>query len=253
MDSKDDDFFKEEVGGEDHGGKGGLRWLLTYADMITLLLIFFVALYAMSETNSKKMEIFVKTLQKGFKVDLKQLAVTKEATSLDDAANLHAQSELSIKEKMFNDIFKKLSGLTDYGVNVVSTEKGIVIKVENTRFFKEGKAELTEDAKLLMKYIGRAIKKVKNPIVIEGHTDIVPIKTEEFPSNWELSTMRAVKVLRYLVEKEMVKPERVSAAGYGPYVPVAPNDLFTGNPLNRRVEIVILNFEPEKQNKKIEK
>ncbi len=232
--------FQDE---EENDSAGGLRWLLTYSDMITLLLIFFIIMYAISETNSKKLATFVQTVEKGFHMDQRPLKQIKnKAKNRKETANVEAAGDSAEKQKIYDNLYTKLTGLTDYGVSVVSREKGVVIKIENSRFFASGTAKLTEDAKSILRYSAKYLKTLKNPLSIEGHTDTVPIHTREFPSNWELSTMRALAVLRFF-EENGINPRRLSATGYGQYMPIAPNDLITGNPLNRRVEIVILNYD----------
>jgi chemotaxis protein MotB len=106
--------------------------------------------------------------------------------------------------------------------------------------FDSGKADLKSEAIRLLDKIAPVLKQSQRPIRVEGHTDNVPIHTKEFPSNWELSTARAVNVLRYLVEKHEIPPQIISAAGYGEYHPIVPNDTAQNRSRNRRVEIIIL-------------
>ena len=118
-------------------------------------------------------------------------------------------------------------------------ERGIVLEIEDRILFDSGRAEIREDARQLLAKVSGILKSVPNQIIVEGHTDNVPIKTARYPSNWELSVDRAVHVVRYFIETQHIAPERFIATGYGEYQPVAPNDTAAGRARNRRVNIVI--------------
>jgi chemotaxis protein MotB len=132
-------------------------------------------------------------------------------------------------------------------ISVLSDERGIVIRVLDKAFFDEGKAELKDGAKGALDKIVPIIKSVDNHVRIEGHTDNVPIKTNEFKSNWELSVRRATEVVRYFVEKRGLPPERISATGYAEYRPIVQNNSPKNKSLNRRIEIIVVKSN-EKQN-----
>lgn len=144
-------------------------------------------------------------------------------------------------------------GQTDAGqnkgqINVSINEKGIVISIPESlagqAFFDSGKADLKPVAKEVLSKIDKVIATLPNNIIIEGHTDNIPISTAVFPSNWELSTARATNVLRYMVEELRFPAIRIAAAGYGEHQPVAANDNEAGRAKNRRVEIIIQRIKP---------
>jgi chemotaxis protein MotB len=119
----------------------------------------------------------------------------------------------------------------------------LVVRFADQVFFDLGKADLKPEAIEILTRLGPLLKDIPNPIRIEGHTDNLPISTARFPSNWELSTHRATSVIRYLVEELGFSPDKLSAAGYGEYRPIADNETPAGRALNRRVDIVIISMD----------
>jgi len=187
-------------------------WLINYADLMTELCCFFIILFSMSSLVAQK-----------------QLSMTQE------------QIEKALKQEL------EKSGAGEQ-IKMKITEQGLVLSVPEAvgekMFFDSGKAELKPYAREILNKIHRVIVAIPNNVVIEGHTDNVPIATREFPSNWELSTARSTNVLRYLVEDLKFPSNRISASGYGEFRPVAPNDTDENKAKNRRVEIIILRTQP---------
>ncbi len=224
------------------------RWLLTYADLITLLLAFFIMMYVFSKRDAYKYDevaSHLKTIFSGGTGLAGKGSVT--ATSPIDMPSRGASSG-EIKRQLegeFVDKNRDKSGSEN--ISVLSDERGVVIRVLDKAFFDEGKAELKDGAKNALDKIVPIIKGVENHIRIEGHTDNVPISTSEFKSNWELSVRRATEVVRYLVEKRGLPPERISATGYAEYRPIAKNTSPQNRALNRRIEIIVAKTK-EKQN-----
>lgn len=224
------------------------RWLLTYADLITLLLAFFIMMYVFSKRDAYKYDevaSHLKTIFSGGTGLAGKGSVT--ATSPIDMPSRGASSG-EIKRQLegeFVDKNRDKSGSEN--ISVLSDERGVVIRVLDKAFFDEGKAELKDGAKNALDKIVPIIKGVENHIRIEGHTDNVPISTNEFKSNWELSVRRATEVVRYLVEKRGLPPERISATGYAEYRPIAKNTSPQNRALNRRIEIIVAKTK-EKQN-----
>lgn len=216
------------------------RWLLTYADLITLLLAFFIMMYVFSKKDAYKYDevaSHLKTIFSGGTGLAGKGSVT--ATSPIDMPSRGASSG-DIKRQLegeFVDKNRDNSGAEN--ISVLSDERGIVIRVLDKAFFDEGKAELKEGAKSALDKIVPIIKDVENHIRIEGHTDNVPINTTEFKSNWELSVRRATEVVRYFIEKRGLPPERISATGYAEYRPITQNNSPKNRALNRRIEIII--------------
>jgi len=224
------------------------RWLLTYADLITLLLAFFIMMYVFSKKDAYKYDevaSHLKTIFSGGTGLAGKGSVT--ATSPIDMPSRGASSG-EIKRQLegeFVDKNRDKSGAEN--ISVLSDERGIVIRVLDKAFFDEGKAELKEGAKSALDKIVPIISGVENHIRIEGHTDNVPINTSEFKSNWELSVRRATEVVRYFIEKRGLPPERISATGYAEYRPISQNNSPKNRALNRRIEIIVAKSK-EKQN-----
>jgi chemotaxis protein MotB len=152
----------------------------------------------------------------------------------------------TIEVEKMNDVKKQVEGMLvtenlQNDVNVTVRERGLEISINSRVLFNSGSADLTPASKdLVIKIAGILTPLANNQICVEGHTDTDPIHTAQFPSNWELSTARAVNVLRLLMTNPNLKPENLSSIGYGEYRPVAPNDTAANKAMNRRVNIVIL-------------
>lgn len=231
--------------------EGTDEWLLTYGDLVTQLLCFFIMLMSFSVISSMKFREVVVSLQEALSgtgaLPAWQIAVENiSKPSLGDIARTTEENSdeeilrmIGLKTKL-----DKIIKDQDMSENLETKigKKGLVITLKQSNppvFFDTADARIKEEAYPVLDQIAKFIKNLPNGIQIEGHTDIRPISTYQFPSNWELSTMRATNVLRYLADKD-IQPDRLSAAGYGPYKPIASNDDELGMSENRRVEIVIL-------------
>jgi chemotaxis protein MotB len=161
-----------------------------------------------------------------------------------DAGNIgedFAQAPENIQQIMQElDNYIESNNLGDK-VNVENKRKGLVISLTGEILYELGKADIREQGKEVLAIISNILIDIPNDIMIEGHTDDLPIRTDEFPSNWELSTARAVNVIKFLIEERNFNPARLSAAGYSEYRPVANNNTAEGRAKNRRVEVVVLN------------
>ncbi len=180
-------------------GKSAPPWMVTYSDLMTQILIFFVMLFAL-------------------------------------AAALNELQLIELKKRLENYVVE--NNLED-AVGLQINEKGLVISLREKYMFDSGKAEIYPEAKTVLEEIVKECITVPNNMNIEGHTDNVPIHTPEFPSNWELSAARATNVTRYLIEKLDFPPERLASGGYGEYHPVASNDTPVGRAKNRRVDVIV--------------
>jgi chemotaxis protein MotB len=224
------------------------RWLLTYADLITLLLVFFIVLYTMSQVDKKKFESISQELAIVFG-GVGRGGVLDAGRSLIPGDKVYKERlEMQNTEQKVRRMIaqKGLEGKisTDLG------PRGLVISVKDTLLFEIGSADLTGPAKEIIRSVGHILSATPNAVRVEGHTDNVPIHTSRFFSNWELSTARATNVLQYFIAQGAIAPDRLSAAGYGEYKPAAPNTSERNRALNRRVDIVLLSidyskFEPE--------
>lgn len=213
------------------------RWLLTYADLITLLLAFFIVMYSMSRIDAKKFGAISSALTGVLKgSDLAQRE-REQMGKLNTGGPLKL-GDLRLMQRQIQQKVKT-SGMANM-ISADVTERGLVISVKDATLFDEGKADLNPDALPVLRVIGREISGVSNHVRVEGHTDPRPINTPRFPSNWELSTARSTSVLRYLIDSVNLAPQRISALGFGEYRPVVPNDSPEHMAQNRRVDIVLL-------------
>jgi chemotaxis protein MotB len=218
------------------------RWLVTYADLITLLLAFFIMMYTFSKQDAQKHQEVAGRLKAIFRGGS---SIVKEGGGIGQkvvgASPGSAGAGRGIEAELENQI-AAMADANDEGqkISVFRDERGIVIRIMDRAFFDEGRAELKEAAKSALRKIVPILEKSNNHVSIEGHTDDVPINTAEFKSNWELSTRRATEVVRHLIEKYGFLPNRISASGYAEYRPVAANDTDRDRALNRRIEIILL-------------
>lgn len=222
------------------------RWLITYSDLITLLLAFFIMMYTFSKQDAQKYQEVSEQLKAIFSGGA---SILRTGRSLESKAVITLPSTTSSGTDIEKQLEKEVKSLADaldpeHRISVFRDERGIVIRVMDRAFFDEGRAMLKDTAKQALAKIAPIIEASDSPIRIEGHTDNVPIRTTEFGSNWELSVRRATEVVRHLIEKYNFPPERISASGYAEYRPVAPNDTAENRALNRRIEIILLQPSP---------
>lgn len=227
---------------EDDDKNTSPAWMVTYGDLMTLLLVFFVLLYSFSVMDIEKFVGFMSSFQA-------QLGVLDGGTTLSDQNfvsrgsvgqrfNPSAQNFQKVMGEMSSYVEKE--GLEDQ-VEMELTKRGLVVRLTGQVLYDVGKAELKTGGKKLLDKIAKVIIDIPNDIMVEGHTDDWPINNKEFPSNWELSTARATNVVKYFMEKTAIKAGRLMAAGYSKYRPLFDNDTSEHRAKNRRVEIVVLN------------
>ncbi|GAC1591367.1 MAG: flagellar motor protein MotB [Candidatus Velthaea sp.] len=218
---------------------GMMRWLLTYADMITLLLALFIILFSISTINKVQLQRLVHDLGGGFNSKDAINNPPKSGTTGMESGTTGDRNLQEI-ERQIRDYVKK-NRLQDK-VKTRIDKRGLVITLlTDTAMYESGSAELHPDTTALLDRINGALKKNNSEIRVEGNTDNMPIATSMYPTNWELSAARATGVTRYLVEHDGLSPARISFAGYGEFRPAHPNDNEDHRHLNRRVDIVILN------------
>ncbi|MEZ5359455.1 MAG: flagellar motor protein MotB [Candidatus Zixiibacteriota bacterium] len=215
------------------------RWLLTYADLITLLLAFFIVMYSMSQIDAKqfgKVSEALKGILKGGPSVLKHLNESDYT-----GHGLLKVGDLSmLQTRVLGDV--ALLGRKGDIVTEVN-ERGLTIHIMESAMFDEGQAQLKPRARELLDIVARDIVNMPNHVRVEGHTDSRPIATREFPSNWELSTTRATTIVRYLIDQHNFPPEKISAVGYASYRPYVPNTTIENRARNRRVDIVVQTME----------
>jgi chemotaxis protein MotB len=257
-------------GSRRHGGgeaESEERWLLTYADMITLLMALFMVLFSITSVNKSKLEILSKTLQDAFsgKVlpggeSIRETGADPKSTSSPTAApnipaittivnSSSAASSAAARAKEQEDFRRLKEQIDSYArqkgvqdkVQSVIAQRGLVIRLLTDRvLFDSGAAELKPEATPVLSQVAAIVaREGKHQVMVEGHTDPVPIHGSVFPTNWELSTARASRVVRFLIAGGVAR-QRLSAAGYASLHPIANNATAAGRSRNRRVEIVLL-------------
>lgn len=227
------------------------RWLLTYADLMNLLLILFIILFAMSQVDTVKFAQLSQSLSSAFG-NGSPPSVVQGSGSGNSLVNFPATMPSPVipsklEDQQMEALKGEISGMVDAeglsaNVSVALQERGIVITINEKVLFKSGSAEIENESQDKVLTIGRDIlSKIPNKhIRVEGHTDNVPIKSPLFPSNWELSSSRATNVLRILVDQAGLNPNSISAVGYGEFTELVPNTTDDNRAKNRRVDIVIL-------------
>jgi chemotaxis protein MotB len=244
------------------------RWLVSYADFITLLFAVFVTLYAMSQSDKKKVEEVMQSIQQSFgmvqsgapspKMNVLPSSQMNLAPSVKpDIAIVPAGKATrgTIKtradEKDFRQIKSSIEAyLVKQGaqnkVSLTITRRGLIVSLKEAGFFDSGQAQIKPNAYELINTIAEAMSQYNNPLRLEGHTDNIPISSAQFPSNWELSTSRAINGLKYLIKNFDVDPEKISATGYAEFRPLADNATPEGRAKNRRVDLVMLSGDGER-------
>ena len=234
------------------------RWLVSYADFITLLFGFFVVLYAFARADQKKQVQIPVSIDAAFKALGLFANSTRTPSSQPNAAagkeepvipmNIVMGEEVlspaRVKddlEAIRRDLTQRLSDqVAQHTVSIQMGRDGLVISLREAGFFASGSAAPRPETTRTLRQVAEALGRTPYDLRIEGHTDNVPIHTAEFDSNWELSSARATRIARMLVEMHAIQPDRLSAAGYGEFHPVGSNASPQGRANNRRVDLVVL-------------
>lgn len=220
------------------------RWLLTYADMITLLMAFFIMMYSMSVLNMSKFRQAAISIRSGFGGVIKGQGQSAMGTSGMLGARSHSLDgdTAGVSWRIVQPLVSYIEEEANKGkVKIGEDNRGIIITLSSDDLmFKSGSSEVNPAAFPVLDRISETLKKTENLVQIEGHTCDLPPNSSRYASNWELSTARATNVLRYLVEVRHLEAERFAAAGYGSVRPVCKNKDNVSRSRNRRVEIVIL-------------
>lgn len=222
------------------------RWLLSYADFITLLMIFFIIMYSMSEMDKSKYNelasVFSVEMGGGGTGILKGgNGATDSETSVADKEATEEQKQEEVKESI--DAYIDTSELND-SVTTSIEERGLVLSFNDALFFDSGNAEIKVDQTEKFADIGELLNQpaLKDSFIrVEGYTDSVPVSNPQYKSNWDLSALRASNVAQIIIKDSGIDPKRVSVVGYGEYRPKADNKTKEGRLENRRVDILILN------------
>lgn len=228
---------------EDPPPPGAPLWMTTYGDMVTLVLTFFVLMFAFSTVDKQKYVQIVNSLRGAMGGNV---GVLNQGTSVELTGQL-----VSINPPTYDKLLKQLQKILEKEMNREKVEirgdgKEIVISFKEKLFFLIGSADILNEAFPILNEVGEVIRDQGLVVRIEGHTCDIPIRTTRFPSNWELSAIRAVNVGKYLIETIGVTPENVSIGAYSQYRPMVPNTSEENRARNRRVDIVITNASLEK-------
>lgn len=219
------------------------RWLVSYADFITLLFAFFVVMYSVSSVNEGKYRVLSESMVSAFS----NSKPVGELTVLDLPVEKH--KAIVVKEAPPNQensrTYLKVANAIStakvpQGVKITSTERGLSIRIKDDALFDSGSASLNPHMREFIDLIAGLVKDLPNLIAVEGHTDNQPIRSAQFPSNWDLSTARANILVRYFTEYHGLSPMRLSSTGYAGTRPVESNTTAQGRAENRRVEMIIL-------------
>ncbi len=235
----------------------GYSWMDTYGDMVTLLLCFFVLLYSFSSIDAEKWEQLVGAFsgQKSTSITVldpntvmdNEIKVEGVQKTGESAENEESQANVQINEEAFDRLYNEIrtyiaSNQLEAHLMVKKEGDVILLRFTQTLLFDSAKAVLLEEGKPILDHIivilSRNLDIIKM-IRIEGHTDNVPIHTEQFKDNWELSMARAATALEYFIRSKKIDLDKMSAVAYGEYQPVATNDTVEGRAMNRRVDFVV--------------
>lgn len=233
------------------------RWLVSYADFITLLFAFFTSMYAISTVSESKYKALSESLQGAFAPPtLSSVAAIFSGSGsgglgsgMGEVPRVEEGQPPKISDRFrqnFSSDYRRISKAIERlkgktGLTLMLEERGIVVRLSQPMIFKGGTAELRRGGYLVLDEIAAAIRGTGRNVKIEGHTDNIPARSEKYPTNWDLSSARALMVLKYFIDTHSFDPRKISASGYGEFRPVASNDTLRGRSKNRRVEIVLLN------------
>lgn len=228
------------------------RWLVSYADFITLLFAFFTTMYAISTADTAKLQKLMQSMQGAFGGEaarvLPESGKTPFAAEMPNVSAGAAPIGFNVS-RTETDVFRSVQdrigkylvkGQDEGRVRVIVSDRGLIIRLSERGLFRPGEAEIDPAAGEILDELALSLIDIPNFVRVEGHTDSVPVRSSRYPSNWELSTARASRIVRWFIERRHFPPERLSAAGFGEHRPAATNSTAEGREANRRVEIIVL-------------
>jgi chemotaxis protein MotB len=222
------------------------RWLVSYADFVTLLLAFFITMYAITRLDSENLAQAQLSIHRALHAPVFPGGFPWEAGVGSPfppgpwgGAALRAAPPPQLEEvvRLVQESLRPKPYFNE--IRLLITARGLVIHLPEFLFYQSGEAAFRPESHPILESLADILAKIPNHVVIEGHTDNRPIHTSRFPSNWELSAHRATNLVRYFMEKHRLDPARFAAAGYGEYAPIADNATEEGRRLNRRVDVII--------------
>ena len=241
-------------------GGGVPAWMVTFADLMALMMTFFVLLYSFSSIDETKYRMIVQSMAKGFGAAL-TTPKTPAPTSIGPPSFMPSplsqatrapnptQRQMSrANEDLMESLQKSMESEIAGGVIALETSgNSVVLRFPEEIAFPPGSDEISDEIMPLLEELVEALKESPGTIMVSGHTDNVPIRSDQFSSNWELSTDRAVSVIQRLEALGGIESNRLTAVGYGDTRPLVPNDSPENRARNRRVEIAIVRDEPAEQ------
>jgi chemotaxis protein MotB len=229
---------------------GAPLYMATYGDMVTLVLCFFVLLFAMSSVDSQKFQKALISLRGSLGV-LKGGVTTEVSTDPNrgedegNAAGSAPRYELDTQHVAYTiNSYLRSEGL-DKSIRVTVNQRGVAVSISDQFLFESGSAELKVEGQRALYKIATLVRDAVPAISVEGHTDTVPLRGGRYRDNWGLSSARAAVVASYLETDAGVSPQKLQAVGFGPYRPIVPNDSVEHKALNRRVDLIFLSQYPK--------
>lgn len=228
------------------------RWLVSYADFITLLFAFFTVLYATSQKDIAKAKEFEQSIKRAFNTFMDfggiqgdNISFEKEGSLLPPPIPLYlppSSTPEQLEEAVEDSLSKSLSSeeMQNYISNIRHDSLGVTISLAANSVFPSGSAEISEAAMNALSKVGSILTSVKNQLIIQGHTDSLPLSNSQYQSNWELSSARATQIVHYLIKRHKIQPSRLVAVAYADQRPLATNSTEAGRSKNRRIEILMV-------------
>lgn len=233
--------------------EGAPAWMATYGDLVTLLMCFFVLLFAFSSIDAQKFEAVMQSFQGSAGILSGGKSLSEAPLVFDGMPESQTSSQQVIEQNKLENLKEKVEEYLEQNqmeamVEVELEDRGLVIRFKDNVLFDPGSANVKQGSFEILDFLSELLSTeelINEEIRVEGHTDNVPNISVIYPSNWELSTARATNVVRYFVERSGFTPARLSAAGYSEYHPIATNDTAEGRSANRRVDIVVIKKTPQ--------
>lgn len=228
---------------------GAPKWMVTYSDLMSLVLVFFILLFSMSSIDAQKFRALSESFQQRHIFDFLPSVIEFENFEQDQGENndnpytegqFGGDSTRDNMDALLEDVIEYLEqeDLNDL-ITATRDDRGVVLVLQEKMLFETAEAEILPEARPFLDKVGTLLSAIPNMVKVEGHTDSRPISTYRYPSNWELSGARASSVIRYLITNHSLDPKRFIATGYGDTRPVVPNTTVENLQQNRRVVIVI--------------
>jgi len=235
-----------------HEEEAGEAWLLPYSDLMTLLLAVFIVLFAVSQVDAQKAQDVSERFTENMMTESYAEAKMRSQESSQEEGQKNAGTEQDKMEELKAELDAKLQSQNmTASVTTNIDKRGLVISLNNAIFFEPGSAEIKQEYAGILQGIADIVNVMDNYIRIEGHTDNIPMNSPIYPSNWELSTARAVSVVRLFLNEPNASPDKFLAVGYGEYRPVADNSTAEGRAKNRRIDIIVLSEQYDDLEKQI--